>query len=160
MKSRAIARKNKIFRVDETKIRRRDDSDSIKEKLKSIRKTLRIPVKISRIGITKRIGRIRGEIDPFIAFLRFRRMFRRIKVRRKEQITVRVISRETVDEVIVRRSVRNMRRTDKELEQRVMSNGITPKIDGSKMKVLHEDKRTDVESRIISRSACRRIEGT
>lgn len=116
MKSRAIARKNKIFRVDETKVGRRDNSDSIKEKLKRIRKTMRIPVKISRIGITKRIGRIRGVIDPFIAFLRFRRMFRRIKVRRKQQITMRVIRRETVDEVIVRRSIREMRRTDKKLK--------------------------------------------
>lgn len=39
-----------------------------------------------------------------------------------------------------------------------MSNEITPKIDGSKIKVLHEDKRTDVESGIIGRSASRRIE--
>ena len=63
-----------------------------------------------------------------------------------------------IDEIVMRSEIRNIPRTDDVLEKRIRLNFEAPIFDGSFAKMHHQNKGPDDNSRIISRTADRRIE--
>ena len=107
--------------------------------------------------LSKVIGIIFRKVFPFLTFLWFVGFIDIEFTFREKLIKTRVGIRKAIDEIVMRSELRNILGTNDVLKKMIGLNFTAPILDRSSMEMLHEDKRSDDNGRIVGRKTKGRI---